>query len=179
VCVCVCVCRCGNIQYVPFVEHPRGASFIPEFHPDTFVSLEVPDQGSVYYQEWYQEEGALRLALEEERKRTQHEEKEGEGDLDLSRMIDDNDDHPPGAEEAAAAAAVMPAAAASEKASANRNTVDKKGDLFFQSQRGAPPMNGGDEPGLYRSIAIELSGFCIVFLMFYCICIPSRSLKKQ
>jgi hypothetical protein len=41
--------RCGNLQHVPFTEHPRGAAYIPPFHPLTFAPLDAPDVGSIYY----------------------------------------------------------------------------------------------------------------------------------
>jgi hypothetical protein len=42
--------RCGNIDYVPFHEHPLGPDYIPSFDPVTFDPLDEPDEGSIYYQ---------------------------------------------------------------------------------------------------------------------------------
>lgn len=42
--------RCGNIQWVPFVEHPEGVNFIPSFDSATEDPLDVPYQPhSVWY----------------------------------------------------------------------------------------------------------------------------------
>lgn len=41
--------RCGNIDIVPFTEHPLGANYIPRFDPVTEAPLDVPDIGSIYY----------------------------------------------------------------------------------------------------------------------------------
>jgi hypothetical protein len=41
--------RCGNIDYVPFHEHPLGPDHIPAFDPVTFDPLDEPDEGSIYY----------------------------------------------------------------------------------------------------------------------------------
>lgn len=41
--------RCGNIDHVPFTEHPSGAEYIPRFDPVTFEPLDEPDVGSIYY----------------------------------------------------------------------------------------------------------------------------------
>ena len=42
--------RCGNLQWVPFVEHPRGPNYIPKFD-DNEMPLDVPydDPSSVWY----------------------------------------------------------------------------------------------------------------------------------
>lgn len=34
--------RCGNIQWVPFVEHPNGVNYIPEFNDTTEEPLDLP-----------------------------------------------------------------------------------------------------------------------------------------
>ncbi len=42
--------RCGNIQWVPFTEHPKGVNYIPQFDPDTEDPLDLPyDSTSVWY----------------------------------------------------------------------------------------------------------------------------------
>ncbi|KAL7502615.1 hypothetical protein ACHAXN_000548 [Cyclotella atomus] len=42
--------RCGNIQWVPFTEHPKGVNFIPRFNETTEDPLDVPyDKTSVWY----------------------------------------------------------------------------------------------------------------------------------
>jgi hypothetical protein len=41
--------KCGNLQFVPFKEHPEGPEYVPLFDPDTFAPLEEPDEGSIYY----------------------------------------------------------------------------------------------------------------------------------
>ena len=40
---------CGNLEYVPFLEHPLGADHIPPFDLNG-RPLEEPDVGSIYYQ---------------------------------------------------------------------------------------------------------------------------------
>lgn len=42
--------RCGNIQWVPFEEHPKGVNHIPSFDNDTEDPLEPYDPTSVWYQ---------------------------------------------------------------------------------------------------------------------------------
>lgn len=42
--------RCGNIQWIPFVEHPKGVNFIPQFNDTTEDPLDVPyEKSSVWY----------------------------------------------------------------------------------------------------------------------------------
>jgi hypothetical protein len=42
--------RCGNIQWVSFIEHPKGANFIPTFDDTTEEPLDLPyDKSSVWY----------------------------------------------------------------------------------------------------------------------------------
>lgn len=41
--------RCGNLDFVPFIEHPKGADYVPRFDPVTFEPLDEPDVGSIYY----------------------------------------------------------------------------------------------------------------------------------
>jgi hypothetical protein len=40
--------RCGNLQWVPFVEHPQGPNFIPKFD-DNEMPLDIYDSSSVWY----------------------------------------------------------------------------------------------------------------------------------
>lgn len=173
--------RCGNIEYVPFIEHPKGPSYIPEFHPDSFVSLEVPDEGSIYYAEYIL---SLRQAEEqeeeEERKRQRAQKETAErhhphiesGDIDLSREIDD----------------VPPPLDISVAAPTTKPQDNRQRDLFLGSggaqnsglnNEAFQPPPGQRNIDLYISIAMDLVGFFVACLLFYCICIPSRSLKKQ
>ena len=42
--------RCGNIQWVPFQEHPKGVNYIPAFDPETEDPLDLPyDPSSVWF----------------------------------------------------------------------------------------------------------------------------------
>lgn len=42
--------RCGNIQWVPFAEHPKGVNFIPRYNDTTEEPLDIPyDKTSVWY----------------------------------------------------------------------------------------------------------------------------------
>ena len=42
--------RCGNLQWVPFLEHPKGVNFIPRFNDTTEDPLDLPyDKTSVWY----------------------------------------------------------------------------------------------------------------------------------
>lgn len=42
--------RCGNIQWVPFTEHPKGVNFIPRFNKTTEDPLDIPyEKTSVWY----------------------------------------------------------------------------------------------------------------------------------
>eukprot|EP00553_Chaetoceros_curvisetus_P005156 CAMPEP_0204614602 /NCGR_PEP_ID=MMETSP0717-20131115/2290_1 /ASSEMBLY_ACC=CAM_ASM_000666 /TAXON_ID=230516 /ORGANISM="Chaetoceros curvisetus" /LENGTH=292 /DNA_ID=CAMNT_0051627309 /DNA_START=109 /DNA_END=987 /DNA_ORIENTATION=+ len=42
--------RCGNIQWVPFTEHPKGVNYIPQFDNLTEDPLDLPyDPSSVWY----------------------------------------------------------------------------------------------------------------------------------
>ena len=41
--------RCGNIKYVPFKQHSRGADYIPRFSEEAEEPLDAPDPGSIYY----------------------------------------------------------------------------------------------------------------------------------
>mmetsp|Transcript_20911 Transcript_20911/g.29022 ORF Transcript_20911/g.29022 Transcript_20911/m.29022 type:complete len:610 (+) Transcript_20911:1-1830(+) len=41
--------RCGNLDYVPFVEHPWGPDYIPKYNTTTEVYMDVRDPGSIYF----------------------------------------------------------------------------------------------------------------------------------
>lgn len=41
--------KCGNLDYVPFTEHPFGVEFVPRFDPVTEAPMEVVDPGSIYF----------------------------------------------------------------------------------------------------------------------------------
>jgi hypothetical protein len=41
--------RCGNIDYVPFKEHPWGPDYIPKFDPVSEVYIDARDPDSVYF----------------------------------------------------------------------------------------------------------------------------------
>ncbi len=42
--------RCGNIQWVPFTEHPKGVNYIPQFDNLTEDPLDLPyDPSSIWY----------------------------------------------------------------------------------------------------------------------------------
>ena len=41
--------RCGNIDFVPFKEHPFGPDYVPEFDAITEKFLGPRDPGSIYY----------------------------------------------------------------------------------------------------------------------------------
>ncbi|KAL7531450.1 hypothetical protein ACHAXR_004056 [Thalassiosira sp. AJA248-18] len=42
--------RCGNLQWVPFIEHPKGVNYIPKFDDTTEDPLDVPyEKTSVWY----------------------------------------------------------------------------------------------------------------------------------
>jgi hypothetical protein len=43
--------HCGNLNYVPFVEHPWGPDYIPVFHNVSEEFLDVRDPGSIYFNE--------------------------------------------------------------------------------------------------------------------------------
>ena len=42
--------RCGNIQWVPFVEHPKGVNYIPRFDEESEDPLEPYDPTSIWYE---------------------------------------------------------------------------------------------------------------------------------
>ena len=42
--------RCGNIQWIPFTEHPKGVNYIPKFDPDTEDPIDVLyESTSIWY----------------------------------------------------------------------------------------------------------------------------------
>jgi hypothetical protein len=41
--------RCGNIQWVPFKEHPNGVNYIPRFDEDTEDPLDIFEETSVWF----------------------------------------------------------------------------------------------------------------------------------
>lgn len=41
--------KCGNLDYVPFTEHPWGAAYVPTYHPETEAFLDLRDPGSIYF----------------------------------------------------------------------------------------------------------------------------------
>jgi hypothetical protein len=40
---------CGNLDYVPFIEHPWGADYIPKYDNITERFIDVRDPGSIYF----------------------------------------------------------------------------------------------------------------------------------
>jgi hypothetical protein len=49
--------RCGNIQWVPFTEHPKGVNYIPSFDNETEDPLDPYDPSSIWYKDGDNEEG--------------------------------------------------------------------------------------------------------------------------
>ena len=41
--------RCGNLNFVPFIEHPFGPNYVPSYDPISEVYLSPRDPGSIYY----------------------------------------------------------------------------------------------------------------------------------
>lgn len=41
--------RCGNLDYVPFTEHPWGAEYVPKYDAISESFLDVRDPGSIYF----------------------------------------------------------------------------------------------------------------------------------
>jgi len=41
--------RCGNLQWVPFLEHPNGADYIPRFHDTTLDSIGDFDETDIRF----------------------------------------------------------------------------------------------------------------------------------
>ena len=41
--------RCGNLQWIPFSEHPSGADYIPRFHDITFDPIDDFDETSIWH----------------------------------------------------------------------------------------------------------------------------------
>eukprot|EP00804_Cyclotella_cryptica_P011402 CCRYP_016057-RA/>CCRYP_016057-RA protein AED:0.36 eAED:0.36 QI:0/0.5/0.66/1/1/0.66/3/284/375 len=61
--------RCGNIQWVPFAEHPKGVNFIPRYNDTTEDPLDIPyDKTSVWYNPQIDGVGAGLVSREVERK---------------------------------------------------------------------------------------------------------------
>jgi len=50
---------CGNLDFIPFVEHPWGPEYIPRFDNETEAFLDARDPGSIYFDE------SMRAAWEE------------------------------------------------------------------------------------------------------------------
>ena len=42
---------CGNLDFVPFIEHPNGPDYVPKFDEITEAPLDEPDPGSIYYKQ--------------------------------------------------------------------------------------------------------------------------------
>ena len=51
--------RCGNIEYVPFIEHPNGPDYIPKFDSSTEEFLDDYDTGSIYHIDYQEIIGKL------------------------------------------------------------------------------------------------------------------------
>lgn len=62
--------RCGNIEYVPFIEDPRGPEYLPKYDPVTEDYLDERDPGSVYY---YGNPANFAMKKVEKHKNLQHE----------------------------------------------------------------------------------------------------------
>ena len=158
---------------MPFVEHPKGPNYIPEFHPDTFVSLEVPDEGSIYYKEYIDALDARKnREVNEAVERKSVEDKTSEdnpvGDLDLSSLIDDKGNENNQAETGDGGKASVKTV----------HNINKK-NLFIRDHADVP-ITYGNDIHMYKSIAIDLAGFSVICLIcYYMLCVPSRSLKTQ
>ena len=51
--------RCGNMQWVPFSEHPRGADYIPRFNDATFDPIDDFDESSIWHANHSQKQGII------------------------------------------------------------------------------------------------------------------------
>lgn len=154
---------------------------MPSFHQDTLQPLEPPDKGSVYYTEDLEKKQQLekdkddqRRQIEGEASKLKSEKGEGfakkaessksmkdessEGDLDLLSFSGGG----------------RPAVGGPLE-----NDVKRRGGLQFL--KALPPRREerATAVGLFTRVRGGLAGLLALCLVFYCLCTPSRSLKKQ
>jgi hypothetical protein len=54
--------KCGNLEVVPFIEHPWGAAYVPRYDASSEAYSDVRDPGSIYFDS---SNAAMRSAWEE------------------------------------------------------------------------------------------------------------------
>jgi hypothetical protein len=66
--------KCGNLELVPFVEHPWGAAYVPAYDPASEAFADVRDPGSIYFN---RSDASMRQAWDAANKLRQQSEQEG------------------------------------------------------------------------------------------------------
>jgi hypothetical protein len=78
--------KCGNLDFVPFKQHPLGSSYIPRFDEVTFAPLDEPDEGSIYYD---MARATLTTSMPENRKQLRAQEKSVIGEKAITTTTKD------------------------------------------------------------------------------------------
>ena len=58
--------RCGNLQWIPFSEHPSGADYIPRFHDITFDPIDDFDETSIWHGKHSKIQGAIQTSNDDD-----------------------------------------------------------------------------------------------------------------
>ena len=58
--------RCGNLQWIPFSEHPSGADYIPRFHDTTFDPIDDFDETSIWHGKHSKIQGAIQTSNDDD-----------------------------------------------------------------------------------------------------------------
>jgi hypothetical protein len=160
--------RCGNIEYVPFKEHPLGADFIPRFDEVTFAPLDEPDEGSIYYQP--------SNAMASRTRSPEEKEKLFEKRNFLINQKNIKEENDKDKENAAAASA----AASTEIPPMIRMIPEQQQQARPEDlERREAGLSLRKDENIWFDILIELSLLFVILIgCYYCTMLPSRSTKN-
>jgi len=87
--------RCGNLQWVPFVEHPRGVNYIPKFDDIDESPLDLPyDPTSVWYDPNDGGDANAAVVINDEEGRRAKEGEDGDAmEMEMAMMMAAQDAH--------------------------------------------------------------------------------------
>lgn len=157
--------RCGNIEYVPFKEHPLGPDYIPRFDEVTFDPLDEPDEGSIYYQP--PASGAIKTRSPEEKEKIFEKRNYLINNMKEKEALEQ--------EEHQTMSMVVPPPMNRISPGVPQRVIVSESHRIPQQQLQGKNIN----ENIWFDILMELSLFFIILIgCYYCTMLPSRSTKN-
>lgn len=141
--------RCGNLEYVPFKQHPFGADYVPKYDSTSEELLDARDPGSIYFSS----EG-----------QSAWEEHSAQHDAEMAKLRDEKKGFLKGSRLSASEAAISASIAAFGSTVKISHSPDTHTDLSASSSGSIPrPLDAN----ISRSDAILLGGTVAGIICFF------------